>query len=394
MTSRVVIVGASLGGLRTAEQLRGRGFEGEITVVGDEPHPPYNRPPLSKEALSSGVADASIVLPPRLPLEPVEWRLGCAAAAVDLSAQTLTLADGTDIAYDALVVASGVRPRRLGILAGLPNTFVLRTIGDAKQLRGVLRRGVRLAIVGSGFLGCEVAASARKLGCEVSVITREAAPLASAIGEGIANAILARHRSEGVCFYLGDQVTAAENGGESLPTSLFLESGRVVEADVVLEAIGGIPNVEWLQDNGIDLADGALCKETLEVNDVKNVYAVGDVARFANLRFDEVPRRVEHWNMAIEAARHVAAAITSREGSSPPPFRPLPSFWSNQYDLRLQAFGMPRIADTIRVLDEEVGGTPVTGFYRGESLVAVAALANGPRLIELAQGTGMITAVS
>lgn len=386
--SRVLIVGASLGGLRTAEQLRARKYTGEIVVVGDEPHHPYNRPPLSKELLTGQVEVDATALRSARDLEPITWMLGKAAVSADLSGRTVTLSDGTEIAYDILVVATGVRPRRLPALEHLDNVFTLRGLDDSMQLRQRLHEGIRVAVIGSGFIGCEVAASARKLGCDVSVVSRYALPLESALGTGLARRILERHLAAGVAFHLEDGIGSVESS-DGVVTRIELASGDGIDVDLVVEAIGCIPNVEWLEGNGLDLREGLLCDDSMAVEGADGVYAIGDVARFPNDRFDTVPRRVEHWNIAIETARRAAAAITATDGAAPlPPFRPLPAFWSNQYEIRLQAYGLPRLADSIRDLDEELGGAPVSAYYRGDELVAVAALDNGPSLVGLAQQIG------
>ena len=392
MTARVVIVGASLGGLRTAETLRAKGFEGEIVLVGAEEHPPYNRPPLSKEVLRGEADHESLAFKPSRPLDPVEWRLGRTAVAADLTARTVTLDDGNTLDYDVLVVATGVRPRHLPSLGGKAGVFSLRDVSDAKALGAVLRPGAHLTVIGSGFVGCEVAASARKLGVEVDVVTMEAAPLAAAIGPQLASVLFERHLENGVTFHLEDGLAGYDPDAHEVT----LSSGTRLRSDAVLEAIGSAPNVEWLDGNGLDLSDGLHCDDTLAVVGADGVYAVGDVARFPNARFDDAARPVEHWNVAVETGRRAAAAHARRQSRGAvelPAFRPMPTFWSNQYDIRLQAYGMTRLADTVEALDEELGGAPIMAYRRDGDLVAVAALTNGPRLLELSREIGTVAAV-
>lgn len=393
MTTRVLIVGASLAGLRTAENLRARGFTGEIVISGTEQHAPYNRPPLSKDVLRGEADLDSLTFRPSRALDPVVWHLGRAAVACDMRARTVSYDDGSSLAYDVLVVATGVRPRQ--VIAPRGDSVVsLRTVDDARRLAQHLSSGCELLIVGGGFVGCEVAASARKVGVDVTVVTKgAAAPLADAIGEDLAGILFQRHLAEGVVFHLDDSVAEiAPRGSE-----VVLESGARCRADIVLEAVGSVPNTEWLAGNGLDLTDGVLCDDRMAAVGIDAVFAVGDVARFPNVRFDHVPRRVEHWNVAVETARRAATAISSEAGGNGPvqtAFRPMPTFWSNQYDIRLQAYGMTRLADRVVPFDETMGGGPIMGYYRGDDLVAVAALTNGPRLVELSTGIGAAAAVA
>lgn len=387
MTSHVVIVGASLAGLRTAENLRAKGFTGTITLCGAEPHLPYNRPPLSKDLLRGETDLEALTFRPSRSLDPVEWRLGSAAVSADLAGRTVTFDDGSTLDYDVLVVATGVRPRALPSLAGNDSVVTLRTVEDAHRLAARLAPERDLLIVGSGFIGCEVAASARKMGANVSIVTMESAPLSDAIGADLARILFDRHVDHGVEFHLDDRVASVD----AAAGSVTLESGRECRAEVILEAVGSIPNTEWLSGNDLDLTDGVLCDDRLAAVGADGVFVVGDVARFPNARFDDVARRVEHWNVAIETARRAATAIVADlngDGPLSSPFQIMPTFWSNQYDLRLQSYGMPRLATSMVPLDEELGGAPIMAYYRDDELVAVAALTNGPRLVELSAGIG------
>lgn len=392
MTSRVVIVGASLAGLRTAETLRAKGFTGTITLCGAEPYAPYNRPPLSKDVLRGETDLEALTFRPSRALDPIEWRLGTAAVSVDTDRRLVGFDDGSSVEYDALVIATGVRSRELPVHAGHDSMLRLRSIEDAHALRERLRPGRSLLIIGSGFIGCEVAASARKVGVDVSLVTMETAPLALAIGPELADALYRRHLDHDVRFFLDDGVAeiSATDG------TVSFRSGAAVRADVILEAVGSVPNTDWLAGSPLDITDGVLVDHRLAAVGAEGVYAVGDVARFPNARFDDVARRVEHWNVAVETGRRVASAIVADLNGSPlqEPFRMMPTFWSNQYDLRLQSYGMPRLADSIRPFDEELGGAPIMGYYRGDDLVAVAALTNGPRLLELASSIGSDASVA
>ncbi|MGQ4365024.1 NAD(P)/FAD-dependent oxidoreductase [Streptomyces sp. SAS_272] len=381
MTGTIVVAGGSMGGLRAAEQLRAAGWTGAVTVVGDEPHMPYNRPPLSKDVLAGRAPFASLAFTPKAAAADVEWRLGTKVVAARLDERTVTLDDGRALSYDGLVVATGMRPRRLRCPGPLAGRHTVRTLDDAKGLREKLTGpGVRLVVVGAGFIGCEVAATAVRLGvAEVTVVDPLPLPMAGPLGELLGRALLKRHEERGVRFALGTGVAGFQ--GEERVTGVVLADGRVLPADVVVESVGSVANVEWLDGNGLDLADGVLTDERLRVGGRPDVVAVGDVARFPNARYDGVPRRVEHWSIPTDTARHAAktlvAGLTGAD-MEPGPFAPLPTFWSDQHDFRLQSFGAPGLGtDDVRVLDGDPEGDVLVGYHTGGRLVGVVAL-GGP----------------
>jgi NADPH-dependent 2,4-dienoyl-CoA reductase/sulfur reductase-like enzyme len=390
MTSRVVIAGASMGGLRAAEQLRAAGWTGRITVIGDEPHMPYNRPPLSKDVLAGEAPFDSLAFRPRASVADVEWRLGVAVTATDLAAKTVDLDTGERRSFDGLVVATGMRPRRLrcgGPSGPGSGRHTVRTIDDAQALRAELTRpGARVVVVGAGFIGCEVAATAVGLGASrVTVVEPEPLPMVRPLGEPLARTLRRRHEERGVRFVFGTGVSGFE--GDGRVAGVVLGDGTVVPADVVVESVGSIANTEWLEGNGLDLTDGVLTDELLRVGGLPYVVAVGDVARFPNARYDAVPRRVEHWSIpgdtAKRAAKTLAAHLTGAE-PDPAPFAPLPTFWSDQHDFRLQSFGAPMlgVAD-IRVLEGDMEGDVLVGYHVDDRLVGVVAL-GGPAATSLA----------
>lgn len=366
MLGRIVVVGASLGGLRAAEQLRAAGWTAEIVVVGAEEHMPYNRPPLSKEVLAGTAPVGSVTFRPRPSIADAVWLLGTAASAVDLGSRVLTLADGTTLGFDGIVVATGLRPRRL-----TGDGHVLRTLDDAIRLRAALteRPGIRLVVVGAGFVGCEVAATARLLGVDVTVVDPLPLPMLGSLGEQLAAALLTRHRERGVRFHLGRTVARFEQH------RAVLDDGTVLPAHVVVEAVGSRPNTEWLGRNGLDLSDGVLCDEHLRVGGLPFAVAVGDIARFPNARYDGVPRRVEHWSIPGDTAKHAARTLVAGLSGAvvdQPAFAPLPTFWSDQYGERLQAIGAPHLGiDDIRVLEGDLRGEAVVGYHRDGDLVGV-----------------------
>ncbi|NLU70493.1 FAD-dependent oxidoreductase [Streptomyces sp. HNM0574] len=375
---RIAVVGASLGGLRAAEQLRAAGWTERLTVFGDEAHPPYNRPPLSKEVLAGKAAPGSTELRRRASTEDVEWRLGTAVTGCDLAGRRLTLADGSAEPFDGLVAATGIRPRRAALPTpdSAPPRHTVRTREDAAGLRAALVPGARLVVIGAGFVGMETAATARTLGCEVTVTAPERLPMERALGALLAEALLLRHRERGVRFALGRTPAAFTAGG------VLLDDGTELPADVVVEAIGSLPNTEWLAGNpGLDLSDGVLVDAALRAPGYPWLVAVGDVARFPNARYGGPARRVEHWAVPGDSAKHAARSLVAHLNGTPdgrPPFAPLPSFWSDQFTLRLQSFGAPALADTTRLLSGTPSPDLLVAAYRAGTLIAVTSL-GGPR---------------
>lgn len=358
MTQRVVVVGAGLGGLRAAEALRKADVD--VTVIGDEAYLPYNRPPLSKEALKGGISIGALEF--RRKVNDIDWRLGKTVSGCFLADRTVETHSGTH-SFDGLVIASGIRPRHLPVPGPPPE--VLRTVDDAQRLRERLTPETRLLIVGAGFIGCEVAATARSLECDVTVTAFDAQPMLRPLGEELGAAMRAHHEAHGVKFHLGVGVTEFHDDGVSL------SDGTRLVADVVLEAVGSVANTEWLIGNDLDLSDGVLTDNLLRVigTDVP-VVAVGDIARFPNPLFDDVPRRVEHWNMPTETGKRAGLTLASiLRGEEPEgDFRPMPSFWSDQYDYSLQSYGMPGLGAPVLVegsWDEDC----IVEYRRGDELV-------------------------
>lgn len=367
--NRVVVVGASAAGLTTAEALRREGYSGGITVVGAEEHLPYDRPPLSKKILSGEWE------PDRLPLRPtadidalrLDLRLGVTATGVDTATRTVATDTGEELAYDALVVATGVRPRRLpGATA-----HVLRTQQDALALRERLRPGRRLAVVGAGFLGAEVAAVARGLGCAVTLVEPAAVPLAHAVGAVVGEVLSRAHVEHGVDLRTGVGVVAVHQGG------VELADGTMVEADDVLTAIGSVPNTEWLEGSGLPVADGLVCDATCRA--APGVYGAGDVARWDHPTFG-VSMRIEHRTNASEQGLAVARNLLSPD--APRPFAPVPYFWSDQYDLKVQAYGYLRGHDAVEIVEGDLAERRFVAAYRTDGrLAGVLAVGMPPRVL-------------
>ncbi len=366
----IVIVGAGLAGLRAAEQLRAAGDTGPIVVVGREVHPPYNRPPLTKDALKNGVDATSLHYRQRASTADVTWRLGESVVAADLDAQTVTLdgvSNGEVLAYRGLVVATGVGTRRLPFDAPLEWRHGIRTIDDAAALHEALQPGRRVVVLGAGFVGTEVAATATQLGCEVDVVDLLPLPLVRALGPVVGAEAQRRHEERGVRFHLGRSVTAVQ--GADGPERVELDDGTALAADVVVEAVGSVPHVEWLAGNGLDLSNGVACDGALHpLRDgvpVLDVVALGDVARFPVPGFGTV--RIEHWNWPTEIAAHAARSLLAGIAGNPEPeapFLPMPTFWTDQWGVRFQSLGMPHLglAD-VRVLEGDLSGECAVGYH-------------------------------
>ena len=376
-----------MSGLRLAESLRRFGYQDGITLIGDEPHLPYNRPPLSKAALHADVKHADVAFPLRPSVADVEWILGSAASSVDLQRRRVSIASAEKpLEYGALVIATGLRSRRIPIgNTWLPGRYGLRSVSDAARLGSALVPRARVVVVGAGFIGCEVAATARTLGCEVLVVSSGRVPMERPLGAQLGQELMRRHRERGVAFAMGSTVRAIE--GDSYVSGILLDDGRTVGCDVLIEAIGSLPNTEWLAGNNIDLADGVLTDGTMRAKGQDgvpwgDVFAIGDIARFPNPRFGVDAARVEHWNIPTETAKRAAeilaaqvAAPASASGlSTSEPFAPIPSFWSDQYDTHLLGYGMLNLAQRIELLEGDIRGECVFGYFADEALVGVCGI--------------------
>ncbi|MFJ4636978.1 NAD(P)/FAD-dependent oxidoreductase [Streptomyces hygroscopicus] len=369
---RIVVVGASAAGLAAAETLRREGYEGTITLIGEEPHHPYDRPPLSKQILGGQWEADRVALraPADLDALGLELRLGTAATGLDLAGRTVGLADGARVPYDGLVIATGVRPRRLPGDGG-ERAHVLRTLDDALALRDRLGPGRRLVVVGAGFLGAEAAAAARGLGMEVTLLEPAPVPLAPAVGEPVGRMLAEVHHDHGVALRTGVTVTEVADGG------VRLADGTLVEADEVLVSIGSVPNTDWLEGSGLTVGDGLECDEYSAA--APGVYGAGDVARWHNPLFGTA-MRIEHRTNATEQGMAVARNLLRPDERRP--FAPVPYFWSDQYDLRIQAHGRLRGHEEIAVVEGALEERKFLAAYRcGDRVAGVLAVGMPPRTV-------------
>jgi NADPH-dependent 2,4-dienoyl-CoA reductase/sulfur reductase-like enzyme len=342
----IAVVGASLAGLRAVETLRRLGFTGRLTLIGAEAHLPYDRPPLSKELLS-GEWDHDRVVLRRTPYDDLdlELLLGFRATALDAATRTVTLHDGRTVRADGIVLATGAAPRTIPGVPALDGIVTLRTLDDCMVLRAAMERGARICVIGAGFIGAEVAATARARGLEVTVLEALDAPMVRGVGTRIGASLAALHRANGVDLRTGVTVDAVE--GDGRVERVRLVGGDVVECDVVLIAVGAAPCTDWLEGSGLTIDDGVVCDETLLA--APGVVAAGDLARWPNPTFDGESMRVEHWTNAAEQGMHVAARLLAEDAAAPA-FAAVPFVWSDQFGVKIQSAGRFSGADRMEVV--------------------------------------------
>lgn len=374
---RIVVVGASLAGLRAVEELRRLGFDGRLTWIGAEPHLPYDRPPLSKDFLA-GEAEASDIGLRRQPYDEldVDLRLGVRARALDLDARRVTTDDGDAVPFDGCVIATGATPRRLPGQPDLPGIHLLRTLDDALALRAELARADRVAVVGAGFIGAEVAATCRTRGLDVTVLEALPSPMVRGLGTALGDTLGALHRDHGVDLRLGVGVARFE--GRDRVEGVRLDDGRRVEADVVVVGVGVTPATDWLQTSGLVLDDGVVCDATLCA--APGVVAAGDVARWPNPTFGGQMMRLEHWTNATEQGVAAAARLLVADDDAEP-FASVPFVWSDQYDVKIQVVGHVRGDDTFEVVDGSLAERRFVAIFGREGRLTGAVAFNRPRLL-------------
>jgi 3-phenylpropionate/trans-cinnamate dioxygenase ferredoxin reductase component len=375
-------VGGSLAGLRAAEALRHVGHDGPLTIVGAERHLPYDRPPLSKQILTGKVGPEQIALNVEDGFE-AEWLLGMTATALDLDRRRLILDTGEDLPFDWLMIATGAHPRLLPATPPGPGVHYLRTVDEAVDLRNDLSRARHLVVVGAGFIGLEVASSAKELGLSVSVVEVLPVPLDRAIGPQMGAAVAAWHRSRGVEIHTGTGVAAIV--GSERPEAVRLTDGRMLPSDVVVVGVGVTPTTAWLEGSGVDLENGVLCDERLRVHSggrpIPGVVAAGDVARWAHPGHVQ-PLRVEHWTNAAEQGE--AAAHTLAYGDAAAPYEPTPYFWSDQHGVKLQFVGHTQPGDDVAMIEGSLDEDRFLAAYgRGGRLVAALGMRRPARVMAL-----------
>ncbi len=351
------MVGASLAGVSAARALRAQGYDGAITVVGEESHAPYDRPPLSKTFLAGTTGDTDLALVAADEDLDVDWRLGVSAVQLHPARGSVELSDGSELVVDGVVAATGARPR-LPWSAVPAGVHVLRTLDDALALRAELRPGARLVVVGAGFVGAEVASTAHSLGVDVTVVEATAAPLSAALGTSMGAVVGGLHAEHGVRLLTG--VGVGGFAGADHVEAVELADGRSVPADVVVVGVGVQPNLEWLSGTALDVGDGVAC-DAYGATGIPNVVAVGDCATWHDPELG-AHQRLEHWTAARE--RGPIAVTTLLTGGAVRVKGRGPYFWSDQYEIRVQFAGRAQGADSVLVEEGSLDDRDFLAVYR------------------------------
>ena len=354
MIRRLVIVGASLAGLRAAQAARSAGFEGELILIGEESEHPYTRPPLSKDLLAGERTAEECALP--WGKVDAEWRLGLGAESLDRESKTVLLADGEQIPYDRLIIATGTRARPWpGAGGDREGVHTLRTIADSLELRQAMTRSGRLVIVGAGFIGCEVAATARTAGVEVTLVDIAMQPMLP-LGPELGAHCAAVHREHGVDLRCETGIAAIHGNGRL--EAVELTDGARIDTDVLLVALGAMPNSEWLADSGLTLDPGVVCDVTLTALGDPDVLVAGDIASHPHPLAGGRAMRIEHWTTASEHGQ-LAGANVLLEPEERAVHTAAPYFWSDQYDIKIQAVGFAGAAERLTVLEAQPRRRPL-----------------------------------
>lgn len=369
----VAIVGASLAGLAAARALRKLGFDGRITMIGAERHPPYDRPPLSKDFLLGRVDADDLVLQADEHLD-LDWRLGSPAVRLNPRSRTVSMASGIEVRADGIVLATGARARTLPGSAELAGVHTLRTLDDAVALRESLRRGGPVVVIGAGFIGAEVASSARALGLDVSVLEESHTPLARVLGPEVGGACAQLHADHGVRLMTGTRVTGFTGSGRV--DGVRLADGHSEPADTVVVGIGAAPDVAWLAGSGLEHRAGVLTRSDCATA-IPRIVAAGDCAVSYNAAAAAVLAN-EHWTNALEQGAIAAATLLSGRHGAPPGPR-IGYFWSQQYRVLLQFAGHRRDSDAVRVVEGDMAARSFVAVYERDGRVTAAVAMNRPK---------------
>jgi NADPH-dependent 2,4-dienoyl-CoA reductase/sulfur reductase-like enzyme/ferredoxin len=377
---RVVVVGASLAGLHGAEALRDEGFEGKLTIIGDERREPYDRPPLSKSSLLAGVPPEHMLLPRTRDVD-ADWRLGVAATGLDLDRKVVKLADGDEVPFDRLLIATGVsaRPGPNAEEAGLQGVLTLRTIDDGRALVDALDAGPeRVLVIGGGFTGAEIASACREHDVAVTLVERGSAPLVGALGGVVASVAADMQREHGVDLRCGVTVESLKGDGGRV-TGAVLSDGQHIDADVAVVALGSVRNTQWLADSGLaagprGIACDAGCRAfTLQGIVTDDIFVAGDVARFPHPLYEYQMLALEHWGNAVEQAQTAAHNMLSTP-THRRPHLPVPAFWSSQFGVNIKSVGIPSFSDEVAIVQGSLELRRFTAVYgyRGRITAAVS----------------------
>mgnify|MGYP003747231275 CR=1 FL=1 len=384
------MVGAALAGMRCAEALRESGFVGELVLVGEEPHVPYTRPPLSKQILAGTWESERVGLRSNEETTQldIELRLGLRAEFADTQRKIIGLSDGSELSFDGLVIATGARARELPQFAGRPGVRTLRTLDDALELKDAVADADSVVVVGGGFIGAEVAATCAEAGKQVAIIESQETMLIRGLGALLGGVVEQLHRDHGVDVYSGRAISKVTDDGTT--TTIALEDGTSLSGDVVVLGVGALPNTEWLQTANVKIEDGIACDEFCRVlnsdgEPLLGVAAAGDVARW-RVESQGAQVRIEHWTNAQEQAKAAAATVLFDLGlTSEPlvPYDPTPYVWSDQFGKKIQVVGYVRGTDTPHVVKGNLDGSPFLALMEREGeLVGAVSMAMVPALVK------------
>ncbi|MFE5852731.1 NAD(P)/FAD-dependent oxidoreductase [Streptomyces sp. NPDC056500] len=382
----VLVVGASLGGMSLVQELRRLGYDGRVTVIGAEKsHAHYDRTQLSKDLLTGRAAPESLYLMSEEEVAglTIDLRTGLRATAlrVDRGGNTVTLDDGSSLTADVVAIATGSCARRPPFPADLRGVHVLRTMEDALAIRAELPVAAKVVVLGAGFIGCEVAASARALGRSVTIVDVQPAPMFTALGPVIGNHFARLHTARGTVLELGTGVAGLVGDGHV--TGVRLADGRVLDADLVVIGFGGVPETQWLVGAGVEVDNGVVCDDGGRTS-APGVLAIGDAAKWYSLRHAR-PVRSEHWNhvslQATVVAENIIAGAVTAEGSAASRLDALPSFWTDQFGTRMQLVGTPHPDDQVDILAGQPGHSGLVAVYSREGRVTAAAAVDAPRAL-------------
>jgi NADPH-dependent 2,4-dienoyl-CoA reductase/sulfur reductase-like enzyme len=394
----VIVVGASLAGLRAAEELRRLGFDGRLVMVGAESHLPYDRPPLSKAVLAGEAQADDIVLRHQSSDDlDVDWRLGRRAVGLDVASRTIELHDGEQITGDrGIVIATGASPRRLAGVPALAGIHQLRTLDDCLAIRADLDAGARrVVVVGAGFIGSEVAATCRARHLDVTVLEALPAPMVRGLGPVLGDVLAGLHRDHGVDLRTGVGVEGVD--GVERVERVRLADGNTVDADIVVVGVGVTPATAWLDASGLTIDNGVVCDETLLA--APGIVAAGDVCRWPNPVFDGELMRLEHWTNATEQGIAAGARLLAGDDAHAAPFAPVPFVWSDQYDVKIQVAGHVRGDDRLEIVDGSLDERRfVAAIGRGDRLVGAVGFSRPRVLMQyrrlVAEGTSWDDAIA
>lgn len=379
----VVVVGAGLAGWRLIEALRRQGFAGEITLIGDEPHAPYDRPPLSKHILSGkwNIEQSMLATPEALEANNVQLRLGVAASGLDVATKTVTLTDGSTVSGTHIVIATGVRARLIPFSAD-EDIYPLRNRDDVTRLLehlSGLSDGSTVAVVGGGFIGAEVATALKARGLTPIVLEAAERPLVSVLGEEVSQWLSDLPGAHGIEIRCRAKITDIPYNGDGF-TVLFADSGDL-DVDCVVLGVGAVPNIEWLKSSGLELDNGVVVNQNLQA--ASGVSAIGDVANFAwSSPVGEEQVRIEHWQVANDHASQLATYLVSGESPSE---AMIPYFWSDQYGKKIQMLGHPRPSDDVQVVSGSVEEQKWLALYSRNNIVTGVLGLSLPRALMLSK---------